>query len=507
MRHVWGIVAPGLLVIIALGLIAGCSEGQDYQVFGRPAYPELSPGRIAMAIPTGERSSSVILVERTAPTAVKLGDAFSYNIVVTNISNVSLEEVSIIETPPQTFRLSSSSPKGSGTPARLSWLIGMLEPGESRSFTVSGTATQTGTMIGCVDVRFANPTVCLSVDVIQPVLQLTQTLPADVILCDAIPAQLVVTNTGTGTAENVVIEQQLPDGVISETGAQSIRFDAGSLAAGQSREFTTSLRADRPGQFLSSAVARSQSGITARADASVMVRKPILELVKTAPATRYIGNELTYQIRVRNVGDAPARDTIITDRLPSGVQFIAASGDGNFANSTVSWQLGTLDPGQAISLDVTTRANLIGEMVNVLSARAYCAATTAEVVTQVRGIPAILLEMVDTHDPVPIGGQETYVVTITNQGSASDSNIKLVCQLPEGFTFIATDGPTDATNVGREITFAALRHLAPGQRVVYRIMARAESLPGDKRFKVKITTDQITAPVQESEATRTYQGD
>ncbi len=507
MKHVWGIVAPALFAIAALGLIVGCNEGQlGTQVFGRPAEPELSPGRIAMALPTGERSSSVILVERTAPSTVMLGDALTYDIVVTNISNVTLEEVSVIETPPQTFRLSSSSPEASGTSARLSWLIGMLEPGESRTFTVSGTAIQTGTMIGCTDVRFANPTVCLSVDVVQPVLQLTQILPAEVILCDVIDVQLVITNTGTGTAEGVVITQQLPDGLLSETGTQSIRFDVGSLSAGQSREFTTSLSADRPGKYLSSAVARSQRGNTARADTSIIVRKPMLELVKTAPATRYIGNELTYQIRVRNVGDAPALDTIVTDRLPSGVQFVAASGDGSFANNTVSWQLGTLDPGQSISLDVTTRANLIGEMVNVLSARAYCAETTAEVVTQVRGIPAILLEMIDTEDPIPIGGQETYVITITNQGSASDSNIKLVCQLPKGFTYIGSDGPTDATHVGREVTFAPLLELAPGQRAVYRVMAQATQ-PGDKRFKIKITTDQITTPVQESEATRAYQGD
>ena len=506
MKHVWGIVPPALLTIAVLGLIVGCNEGQGTHVFGRPAGPELSPGRIAMALPTGQRSSSVILVERTAPSTVMLGDQLTYDIVITNISNVALEEVSVVETPPQTFRMSSSSPAGSGTAAKISWLIGMLEPGESRIFTVSGTATQTGTMIGCVDVKFANPSVCLSVDVIQPVLELTQTLPASVILCDAIGVQLVVTNIGSGTAEDVVITQQLPDGVLSETGSQSIRFEAGSLLAGQSREFTASLRADRPGKYLSSAVARSQRGVTARADASVTVTKPIIELVKTAPATRYVGNELTYQIRVRNVGDAPAINTIVTDRLPEGVQFVAASGDSSFANNTVSWQLGTLDPGQSMSLDVTTRANMIGEMVNVLSARAYCAETTAEVVTQVRGVPAILLEMVDTEDPVPIGGQETYVVTITNQGSAPDSNIKLVCQLPEGFTFIAADGPTNATNKGREVTFAPLGLLAPGQRAVYRIMARATQA-GDMRFRVKITTDQITAPVEESEATRSYQGD
>ena len=71
------------------------------------------------------------------------------------------------------------------------------------------------------------------------------------------------------------------------------------------------------------------------------------------------------------------------------------------------------------------------------------------------------------------------------------------------FTNRLTYFPLETDVKGREIAFASLGSLAPKARATYRVTCRATT-PGDMRFHVEMTSDQITSPVEEDEATRIY---
>jgi uncharacterized repeat protein (TIGR01451 family) len=111
--------------------------------------------------------------------------------------------------------------------------------------------------------------------------------------------------------------------------------------------------------------------------------------------------------------------------------------------------------------------------------------------------------MIDLEDPILVGGTETYEITIINQGSAVDTNIRLVCTLPDNMEYITGSGPTEATVKGKKVTFAPLVNLAPKARAIYRLTCKANTT-GDVRFHVEMTSDQIKSPVEENEATRIY---
>ena len=52
-------------------------------------------------------------------------------------------------------------------------------------------------------------------------------------------------------------------------------------------------------------------------------------------------------------------------------------------------------------------------------------AKSSSCTTEVVGVPAILLEVVDVEDPVEVGKEAVYDIKVTNQGSAIGTNIRI----------------------------------------------------------------------------------
>ena len=116
---------------------------------------------------------------------------------------------------------------------------------------------------------------------------------------------------------------------------------------------------------------------------------------------------------------------------------------------------------------------------------------------------AVLLEMVDLNDPIEVGNTETYVITLTNQGSAIDNNLKVICTMEEQMEFVSAAGPTEGKAEGKIITFQPLPALAPKAKAVWRVVIKAAA-PADVRFKVEATSDQLKRPVEKIESTTFY---
>jgi uncharacterized repeat protein (TIGR01451 family) len=121
----------------------------------------------------------------------------------------------------------------------------------------------------------------------------------------------------------------------------------------------------------------------------------------------------------------------------------------------------------------------------------------------VQGIPAILLECVDLVDPVEVGGQTTYVISATNQGSATGTNVKIVVDLDPGQEYVSSQGVTVASVNGRHIEFAPLPALAAKTKAEWRVVVKATA-PADARLKIGMTSDQFTKPIEETESTNQY---
>jgi uncharacterized repeat protein (TIGR01451 family) len=111
--------------------------------------------------------------------------------------------------------------------------------------------------------------------------------------------------------------------------------------------------------------------------------------------------------------------------------------------------------------------------------------------------------MVDLDDPIRVGDNVIYRVTVKNRGTGSDKNITLTATLPPELTYVSSTGATDAKVDGQTIHFATLDSLAAGKDAVWRIEAKANKA-GDVLMRVQLKSDSLAQPATESEPTRLY---
>ncbi len=448
----------------------------------------------------------IVQLDKIMPNEVGLNRSFNYTIKITNLTETTLTGIVINEILPENFKYMSSNPSAKQMEAKLIWDIDSLGPKAVKQFTVSGMATYTTPLKHSTTVITPVIPATAVIEVIQPELKLSKTAPAEVLLCDLIPVRYVATNSGTGSIQNVKIIENLPAGLRTTDGKNQLVFDAGTLGAGQSRQFTAELRATQTGTFVSSAVASSTTGLRVESAATTTsVGMPVLTINKTGPESLYIGRPASYEITIRNNSDIPAKNAILEDSIPNGVSGVKATAGAKLSGSKLVWEFGTLEPNSSKNVRVTYTPTKAGTLTNSATATAYCAeAVTSTMRTTVTGIPALSLEVVDVEDPVRTGTRATYVIRVENQGSATATNIRIVCLLENNVQYISSAGATAGSQEGQTVRFFPLGSLAPKSQAAWRVVVEAVR-PGDVRFKAIMNADQLSRPVEETESTLIYE--
>jgi uncharacterized repeat protein (TIGR01451 family) len=462
-------------------------------------------GAHALSILYPRADYGIIQVDKVMPDEVRLKTPFTYVITVTNLTETMLTEITLSETLSQEFEFKASEPAAKTDGNKLVWEIDSLGPKASRSIKITGIVNVAKSVEHTTAVTYTvRDTAVLKV--VEPSLELRRIAPAEALLCEPIPVDFIVTNTGTGTAQGVQIVDNLPAGLQTVDGKSKVTLDVGTLAAGESRRFSTKLRATRTGAYVDKAIVTSGTGLKAESEATTTnIRQPILTLVKSGPRRQYLGRSVTYEITVTNKGDGPAQNTVVEDVVPPAVTGIEATSGSQFSGSKLVWELGTLEPNASKKVRVSYTPTREGEVLATATASAYCAEpVTDSIRTIVTGIAAPHLEVVDLEDPVEIGGTTTYVITVTNEGSAADNNVRIVCSLDDKVQYVSSAGATPGSVMGKTVSFAPLRNIEPKTKATWRVIVRG-SQPGDVRFKVTMHTDQLSLPVEVTEATHIYQ--
>jgi uncharacterized repeat protein (TIGR01451 family) len=439
------------------------------------------------------------------PREVRLKQPFDYSISLTNLTDVTLTNVVVTEELPKDFELIGTSPSVQKETGRLVWAIDSFRPKATVQLTVSGMGTSTDNLENNTTVTYAVQ-VSANVKIVQPKLELIMKAPSEILLCDQISLEYVVTNTGTGSAQNVRIVHTLPAGLQTIDNKSEIVYEMGTLMAGQSQQFSTQLRAVRTGIYVNKAVVSSASGLMAESSSTVItVRQPRLTIVTTGPTRQYLGRPLDYEITVTNRGDGTAKNLVIENAVPAGVTAIEASTGANLTGTKLVWQMDSLESNASTRVRLSYVPTKGGTITNTASVTAYCAETaTASTQTLVTGIPALRLDVVDLDDPIEVGRPTTYVITVTNSGTAADSNIRIVCYLEDKVQYISSVGDTSGSIMGNTISFAPLHSLEPKGRATWRVVVKGVR-PGDVRFRVTMSSDQLARPVEDTEATNLYE--
>jgi uncharacterized repeat protein (TIGR01451 family) len=460
---------------------------------------------VSMTYPWPE--CGIVRLDKSVPREVELNRSFDYFIVVTNLTETMLTNIVVNEELSRGFEFTRSNPAARKDIDKLVWEIKSLGSKASKRITVSGVATSSDSLEHCTTVLTPIIPACAPIRIVQPRLELARVAPDEALLCEAIPVVFVVTNSGTGSAQNVRIVDNLPIGLRTTDGKSKLVLDVGTLGEGQSRQFSAELRAAKTGSYTSKAVATSATGLRAEsAETTTIVSLPMLAIQNNGPKKQYLGRKATYEIMVANKSDIPAKNAIIEDIIPIGATSIEANEGAKLSGSKLIWELGTLAPNSIKNVRVSYIPTEAGMQTNSATVSAYCSeAVTAAVQTLVTGISALALEVVDVEDPVKVGSQTTYVISVTNQGSAAATNIRITCLLEGNVQYVSSAGATAGSiEDGQMVKFFPLSSLEPKARAAWRVVVSAIK-PGDVRFKAVMNADQLTRPVEETESTHVYE--
>ena len=448
----------------------------------------------------------IVRLDKTAPREVELNRSFDYFIAITNLTETVLTDIVVNEELSRGFQFTRSNPAARKDVDKLVWEIKSLGPKASKRITVTGIASSSDSLEHCTTVITPIIPACVPIRIVQPRLELARVAPDEALLCEAIPVVFVVTNSGTGSAQDVKIVDNLPIGLRTTDGKSKLVLDVGTLAEGESRQFSAELRAAKIGRYASKAVATSATGLRAEsAETNTIVSLPILAIENNGPRKHYLGRKVTYEITVANKSDIPAKNTIVEDTVPNGAISIEADEGAKLSGSKLIWEFGTLAPNSIKKVRVSYIPTEPGMQANNATVTAYCSeAVTASVQTMVTGISAVSMEVVDVEDPVRVGTQTTYVISVTNQGSAAATNIRINCLLESNVQYVSSAGATAGSMEGQMVKFYPLSSLEPKARAAWRVVVAAVK-PGDVRFKAVMNVDQLTRPVEETESTHIYE--
>lgn len=479
----------------------------------------------------GNRLNYTITIRNT-------GNAIATNVIVTDVVDASLENVTV--TPGQNGSFDAGA-------RRITWRVGNINPNATVALTFTATIRQNilnGT-------RISNQAFVASPDLNQPVPTDDPSTPAandttDIVVNsplrvvfekrardvnnaplrpgDIVEYTLSLTNSGLSPLSNTVITDRIDanlDQVQPQNGgtfaAGVITWNLGTVAAGASQTVTFRARvvttaangtripnqASLAAQGLPASLPSDDPGTPAANDPTIIeVAFPDLSgLTKEARDTNggsyEPGDTVEYKITVRNSGNSPLNNVVVTDQVDTTwLENIQPSQGGQLAGNTITWNaastsaLGQVAANGTVELFFTARIKANAPDGTVIANQALAQST--EVTTAVRSddpatpqvddttritvrraanLSDVTKSVVDNNGgAVRPGDTLTYTITIRNTGSRAATQVVVTDPIDARLTNVQLVPPGSGTLANGVITWNAttqsqLASIAPNASV------------------------------------------
>ncbi len=447
-----------------------------------------------------------IAVQKFAPAEIQVGKECVFEIKVRNTGEVAAQNVVVRDEIPQGTRLVSTKPEAVRTAdGRVVWELGTLGAGDQTSVETHLMPTDEGEIGSVATVKFESQA-SVRTKSTRPELAVRLTMESQqVMIGQDVIIKIEISNPGTGNATGVMLLENVPENV-SHAAGQSLEFELGTLAPGETREMDLVLRTEKAGKVINTLTARGDASLSVEESVEFEVIAPELKVDITGPKRRFLDRKATYEVSVSNPGTAPALEVELITRLPEGMKFIEANNSGHYdaATHAVYWSLEELPPKQSGAVELVAMPVTTGEQTLRIEGSAQQGLKDkTQKSLSVKGVAAIMFEVVDLNDPIVVGEETTYEIRVVNQGSKEATDIQIVALLPVGLQATSAAGPSGHELRGERVIFEPLRQLAPKADTTYRIKAKGLR-DGDQRIRVQLTTGEMKKAVTKEVSTRVY---
>jgi uncharacterized repeat protein (TIGR01451 family) len=324
---------------------------------------------------------------------------------------------------------------------------------------------------------------------------------------------VTVSNNGPDAATKVSVTDKLPSGAtfVSVTpnqgacnGTNSVTCDLGTINKGASATVTLVVTPTSAGTLTNTAsVTASESdpnpvNNTATQETQVTKGSADLFLTKTdSQDPLIVGNTLTYTLTVVNNGPDQATGVILTDPLPEGITFVSAGfsqGGCTKESNTLTCNLGTLANAASAVVTIVVTPTKPGVITNTAHVElnetdSNPENNTASQSTTIQAVADLAVSQSDSPDPVNVGENLTYAITINNNGPSAATAIIVSDALPSGVTRISAV-PTQGSCSGNAIIVCTLGDLASGGSAKVTIVVKAPTTAGTLTNRVEVGSNE-----------------
>ncbi|NJN96086.1 MAG: DUF11 domain-containing protein [Anaerolineales bacterium] len=482
--------------------------------------------------------ANLSVTKTDSPDPVQVGQPLTYTLTVASApglfkadnvtlvdilpANVALKSVSI--NPPEQGSCSGTSTitcdlneMFSGTNATVSIVV---------TPTVAGLVTNTATVTSDMpDPNPANNT-ATSTTTVNPVADLMiakSDFPDPVTAGTSLTYTLTITNNGPSEATDVVITDTLPASVTFDSSSgfcssqpnNQVRCTYANIASGSAgapATITVTVNPAAPNLITNTAsVTSNEFDPNANNNAATITttvnRLVNLSITKTGSANPIAaGNSLTYTLTVANSGPSQASGVIITDTLPAGVTFAAASsGCSNVSNQVICSNLSVASGGAiTASIRVIVAPSTLGTLANVATVTSTepdpnTANNTVTATTTVTRVTDLSISQ-STPNPVTAGDNITFNLTVINNGPSDAGNVTVINTLPAEVAFQSVSHA--GCNHSGGIVTCSLGGMVSGSTVPIAIVANANSSSaGNIINTAAVTVSGSNDPVPENNST------
>jgi uncharacterized repeat protein (TIGR01451 family) len=474
-----------------------------------PATAELVPKRPAIPepAPVPKLPSPLLTVEKRGPAELQLGEPVRFEIIVRNVGALPATQVRIEDTLPEGVRFLGGSPHPVLEAGRVVWNLPQVLPGQEGKVylevqaNAAGELTTQTTLSHVVESRMQ----------VRPgSIALSVKAPERAAVGQPVVFEVQLVNTADQPLSQVILNARMSMGLVHRDG-RTIKSDPFDLRARGSRTATLTTTALQPGRQSLEVAIIAQGRQQAVAQADVFVGET--SLVVHVPATVRIapGRISDLPIEVGNFDARPARNLIVTSKLPKGLEFHGASDGGVHHAGQVQWAIDYLAPGQTRFLHVRVKTKSPADFTHVVSARAADnMKAQAEGHVLAEGSAQLNLVTSVRDHPLEAGRDTVFEIRLTNDGSSPDTNVQLRALLPEGMAprsvTTGTTGLKFHLEGTQQVVFDPITQLEPKSQVIVQIGVRAVAA-GDRRLRAQVMSNQLRTPVVREERILVYHDD
>lgn len=448
--------------------------------------------------PEGQICCDGVEVTATQPKLCILGDNYALDVNVRACIDVCHVEVNAM-LPDGVALVRSEPPGATESDGVITWTFDRMMRGDCHSSRVILRADREGELCICFCVTAIPVRFCAAICA-KPILECQKCGPEEVAPCDPVYYTITVTNTGSCPAEDVVVVDNVPDGLEHSSGQRRLTWELGTICPCESKCINVCFTATKRGQVCNTVNVTSCNAHPTSCQFCTNVVLCQTEIDKVGPKERKIGESADYTITVTNTGDNTLTQVVVCDMAPSATSIVEAPGAVVNGNQAV-WRFNELKPGEQQTMGLTLTTCTPGYFVNRVSVdNCQRCRDCAEFGTRWRGTPALNGCFEDTKDPICVGDFNSYILRVTNQGSEEDTNLRVVVRFPPELVPVTTHGDAPATISGQTVTFDPIPIAGSRESFAFRIDAQAKER-GDARIKAEISSDTITSPITLEEST------